>query len=74
MTLMAHVTTFVLGKLCVHAISKGYGNLQGYTGVNIAQIWPSTGADIDMGATSILNPTKVVELSSVARRHGFPPG
>jgi hypothetical protein len=72
--LKAHVTTFVLGKLCVHAISKGYGNLKGYSGINIAPIWPAPGADIDMGATSILNPTKVFELSSVARRHGFPPG
>jgi hypothetical protein len=72
-SVMAHVTTFVLGKLCVHAISRSYGHLKGYSGINLAQVWPSAGGDIDIRATSILNPTKVFELSSVARRHGFPP-
>ncbi len=73
-TIMAHVTTFVLGKLCVHALSKVNHNFRGYTGVSLVRLWPLPEHDIDINQSSLLSPQKVVELSSIARKGGFSRG
>ncbi|MGY4428494.1 hypothetical protein ACVWWO_000971 [Bradyrhizobium sp. F1.13.1] len=57
------VTTMVIGKLCFHAVSSSVmGVPQGYEGVDIHQIWPTSNFDIDSRSLPVLDEAQVIHL------------
>jgi hypothetical protein len=49
------VVTMLLGKLCVHALSRPPTGFKGYRGVKLAALWPPTDRDIDLCGSSLLS-------------------
>jgi hypothetical protein len=62
------VTTFVLGKLCVHALTLPPYAYQGYTGVRLVRLWPSPGHALNLLESSLLTPTKILQLGASFRK------
>jgi hypothetical protein len=62
------VATFLLGKLCVHIFTHAPSGYHGLIGVTLAQLWPSTGAEIDLGQASLLGPNQILQLGAAVRK------
>jgi hypothetical protein len=62
------VITMLLGKLCVHALSRPPKGFKGYTGVKLAPLWPQTDRDINLRESSLLSRARIVELGATFRR------
>jgi hypothetical protein len=67
----SYIATFVLGKLCVHLMSRAPPNYHGYEGVRLAKLWPTTGRDIDLGLSSLLDAKGVHEIADSIRRQSL---
>jgi len=67
----SYIATFVLGKLCVHLMSRAPPNYYGYRGVRLAQLWPTTGRDMDLGLSSLLDASGVHDLADSIRRQSL---
>ena len=63
-----YVSTFLIGKLCVHALTRAPAGYQGYAGVTLARLWPMAEGGIDLLQSSLLGPTKIVELGASFRK------
>jgi hypothetical protein len=44
----SYVVTFVLGKLCVHLLTRSPIGYEGYIGEKLSRLWPLPGRDIDL--------------------------
>jgi hypothetical protein len=62
------VVTMLLGKLCVHVLTRPPKDFKGYTGVTLAALWPLTDEDINLCESSLLSRAKIVELGAAFRR------
>ena len=67
----SYIATFVLGKLCVHLMSRAPPNYHGYRGVRLAQLWPATGRNIDLGLSSLLDAGGVHDLADSIRKQSL---
>jgi hypothetical protein len=64
---MSYIATFVLGKLCVHLLTRAPPNYCGYRGVRLLQLWPQPMCDIDLRFSSLLDAQKVHDLADSIR-------
>jgi hypothetical protein len=59
----AQITTLVLGKLCIHAVSSSAMPVpRGYDGISLSEIWPPNHMTIDSRLLPPLNDAEVVYL------------
>jgi hypothetical protein len=62
------VATFLLGKLCVHALTLPPRAYQGYTGARLIRLWPSAGHELNLLESSLLSPRQIIELGASFRK------
>lgn len=67
-TCNTQVTTLVIRYLCAHVFSSTVFELPGYEGVNLQQIWPSTGENFVWSRAPILDDGGVIVLSEALAR------
>jgi hypothetical protein len=68
---MSYIATFVMGKLCVHLMTRAPPGYNGYTGVRLLRLWPAPGGDLDLRIGSALDAVQVHELADSIRRRSL---
>jgi hypothetical protein len=67
----SYIATFVLGKLCVHLLTRAPPNYHGYAGVRLARLWPRIGGDMNLSDSSLLDATGIHSLADSIRKQSL---
>jgi hypothetical protein len=67
----SYIATFVLGKLCVHLLTRAPTGYEGYIGATLARLWPLSGGDVDLTQSSLLDARAVHELAESIRKQSL---